>query len=73
MNYQLTITNQQNDKKTLELRTNDFEFAKKVFFKLGQNLIKAGFDIKFPYVKNAHVFIAMSIEKSVIAKLTEEK
>lgn len=73
MNYQLSITNQKNPEKTLELRTNDFEFAKKVFFELSQNLIKSGFDIEFTYLKNGHMFISKSLEKSVITKLTIER
>lgn len=73
MNYYLRVTNLKNVEKTLELQTNDVELAKKVFFELGQNLIKSGFDIEFPYLKNGHMFIAKCLEKSVITKLTSEK
>ena len=73
MNYYLRITNLVNFEKMLELQTNDFEFAKKVFFELGENLIKTGFDLQYPYLKNGHLFIAKSIEKSIVAKLTNEK
>lgn len=73
MNYKMSIENQENLEKKLEMRTNDFNLAKKVIFELRQNLYKAGFHIEFPEIKGVYMFVAKSSGKTVIAKLTNEK
>lgn len=69
----MSIENQENLEKKLEIRTNDFALAKKVIFELRQNLYKAGYQIIFPKLKNGYMFVAKSSGKTVIAKLTSEK
>ena len=72
MNYKMSIENQENLEKKLEIRTNDFALAKKVIFELRQNLFKAGYCIVFPELKNSYKFIAKTSGKTVIAELTKE-
>jgi hypothetical protein len=68
----MSIENQENLEKKLEMRTNDFALAKKVIFELRQNLLKAGYNLEFPELKNGYMFVAKSSGKTVIAKLTDE-
>jgi len=73
MKYELCVTNLKDVDKNLTLKTNDMAFAKKVFFDLSKNLMKAGFSLEYPYLQENYLLIAKCETKSVVAKLTIEK